>query len=438
VTLRRRFLAYLLLLHCTFAAALTVLLWDSRIWLILVEAAMAISLLVAWRLYLGLFRPLEILATGAEFLQSSDFTTRLRETGQPEMDVLIRVYNRMADHLMSERISQQEQNLFLEKILSVSPAAIITFDYNDRISYANPAAESLLQLSAASLAGRKWIELPLSFAMVVEELGESASLVVPLRGVRKVRCWKSRFMDRGHPRKFLLIEELTEELRATEKSAYGKLIRMLSHEVNNSIGAGNSLLHSCLHYASQLRETDRADFEEALTVVISRTEHLNAFMRSFADIVKLPAPRCKPADLIPVLRNLNALVGAELAKRDIRFVWEISEKSIMILMDENQMEQVLLNIVRNAMEAIGSDGCITLRYEGRGRENVLVIEDTGSGISEDVKGSLFTPFFSTKENGQGIGLTLVQEILSRHGFEFSLESVTGGPTQFTIVIPKRN
>ena len=112
-----------------------------------------------------------------------------------------------------------------------------------------------------------------------------------------MKCQKSQFLDQGFQRSFILMEELTEELRRFEKAAYEKVIRLLSHEVNNSVGAVNSLLHSCLNYKEQLQEADRHDFENALQVAINRIEHLNAFMSSFAEVIKLPPPQFQPVDL---------------------------------------------------------------------------------------------------------------------------------------------
>jgi signal transduction histidine kinase len=240
-------------------------------------------------------------------------------------------------------------------------------------------------------------------------------------------------LDQGHSRTFYIIEELTEEIRKTEKAAYEKLIRMLSHEVNNSLAAANSLLNSCLHYKDQLRMEDRADFETALTVAIARTEHLNSFMKSFANIVKLPLPERTFTDVKRLLQNLASLLGAELSQRKICLVWDVRVEPEPVLMDEHQMEQVFLNVLKNAVEAIDKDGTITIRLGKTGKKDFVAIEDTGHGVSDEAKRNLFTPFFSTKENGRGIGLTLVQEILTQHKFEFALESKPGQPTRFTIV-----
>jgi len=208
---------------------------------------------------------------------------------------------------------------------------------------------------------------------------------------------------------------------------------MMSHEVNNSIGASNSLLHSCLNYKYQLHPDDQSDFENALRIAISRTDHLNAFTRSFADVIRLPRPMKQPRDILRLLKDVEGLLRVECDRRRIQWQWDLSDSLPLISMDWNQMEQVLVNILKNAMEAVGTDGTVTVRLGKKINRLFMEIEDTGPGIPPEIQGQLFTPFFTTKENGQGIGLTLVQEILSAHGFDFSLESSPGQPTRFTIL-----
>ena len=434
MTLRSKFTAYLLFIHVSFAAVIVYLLWDHRIWLIAVEGFYVISFIIALKLFRGLFRPLELLAMGIEVMKEQDFSSRLRTLGHPEMDNLIGVYNQMVDHLRNERIRLQEQHYFLEKVLNATPAAIITLDYDGKISYVNPAAETLLNIRFDELKGKSHRKVNSPIFLPFDSLEAGGSAVIPFHGVRKIKCHKSTFIDQGFPRTFFLIEELTEELRKTEKAAYERLIRMLSHEVNNSIGAANSLLHSCLHYKDQLREEDREDFETAISVAISRTEHLNSFMKSFADIVKLPLPRKEETNVRELLEHVIAFFDAEFKRRNITIVREYQHDPGMILLDRNQIEQVLINVLKNAMEAIKMNGTISIRLDRAGARSIIMIEDTGSGIDTDARQHLFTPFYSTKENGQGIGLTLVQEILTHHKFEFSLESATGENTRFTIYL----
>jgi signal transduction histidine kinase len=296
----------------------------------------------------------------------------------------------------------------------------------------NRAAERMLQQSAADSMGKKLDELNSPFAQALDELKLGESQIVPLLGRRRVKCQRSQFLDRGFTRDFISMEELTEELRQAEKTAYEKVIRMMSHEVNNSVGSANSLLHSCLHYSDQLRGEDRQDFETAVNVVIGRTDQLNTFMRNFADVFRLPPPNLQPCDVRMLIEDVTVLLKAECVRRRIEIVWDEQAKLDPVPLDRSQMEQVFVNVLKNAIEAIDEDGAVTIRLGAQAGKSFVVIEDTGCGISPSVRANLFTPFFSAKGNGQGIGLTLVQEILDQHGFEFSLESAPGQPTEFTI------
>lgn len=188
----------------------------------------------------------------------------------------------------------------------------------------------------------------------------------------------------------------------------------------------NSLLASCLTYQRQLTDEDRADFVRALEVAIRRGRHMNRFMQGFADVVRLPPPDKTPCDLASLVDQVEQLLKEELGERRVNWVWGERGDVGSITADPAQMEQVLLHVARNALEAIGHDGTITVRLGRRGRQPFLAVRDTGSGVSPEVQPQLFTPFFTTKDDGQGIGLTLVQEIVLAHGFELSLLDVGNG------------
>src|SRR5215475_14511712 len=432
ISLRLKFILYLVLVHLLFAGVAIYLITKHRLWLLAVEAVFVISLAVGVSIIRKLFGTIELINTGAQFIEDSDFTSRFREVGQPEMDHLVRVYNRMADSLREERVRMQEQNYFLDKVLTASPSGVVTFDFDGRIATANPTAERMLQYGQADLTGKRLDELNSAFAQALDDLEAGESRIVPLLGRRRLKCQRSQFLDRGFTRDFILMEELTEELRQAEKTAYEKVIRMMSHEVNNSVGSANSLLHSLQHYSGQLSDEDRQDFETALGVAIGRADHLNAFMRNFADVFRLPPPNLRHCDVEKLVEDVMFLYKAECARRriDLRFETEASPGPAQ--MDRSQMEQVLVNVLKNAIEAINDAGTVTIRLGKQSGRSFVVIKDTGCGVSPAVRANLFTPFFSTKENGQGIGLTLVQKILDQHGFEFSLESQPGQPTEFTI------
>ena len=289
MSLRSKLILYLIGIHLVFAGLAGYLLREEKPWLLGIEAFFILSFAIGLRLIQHFWVPLDLIRTGAELIGERDFTSKFVEVGQPEMDQLVRVYNRMIDQLREERTRLQEQHYFMDKILTASPSGIITLDFDDKIALVNPSASRLLGLAESAVLGRPLDELGTAFAHALHALAVGESQVLPLQGQR-VRCHKAQFLDRGFPRSFILMEELTEELRLSEKAAYEKVIRLLAHEVNNSTGAVNSLLHSCLNYKGQLREADRGDFENALQVAIDRIDHLSAFMRSFAEVVKLPAP----------------------------------------------------------------------------------------------------------------------------------------------------
>ncbi len=431
IGLRTRFILYLVFVHLLFAGLAIYLLTKSPLWLLAVEFVFLASLALGFRLIRNLFGTIELINTGAQFIEDSDFTSRFREVGQPEMDRLIHVYNQMVDTLRNERTRMQEQNYFLEKVMTASPSGIITLDFDGKIAMANRAAERMLMQENGEILGKTLAELSSPFAQAAATVPCGESRMLSLGGRRKVKCQRSQFLDRGFAREFLVLEELTEELRQTEKTAYEKVIRMMSHEVNNSIGSANSLLHSGLLYANQLRDEDRGDFTMALEVAIGRTQHLNSFLRRFADVFRIPAPQMQSCDIQSLIEQILFLFRSDFETRSIQVIRETGA-SFTVLADRSQMEQVFVNIIKNAMEAVGNDGWIRIRTGISAGRNFIEIADNGCGISDQVRANLFTPFYSTKENGQGIGLTLVQEILDVHGFEFSLDGPTGSPTRFSI------
>jgi two-component system, NtrC family, nitrogen regulation sensor histidine kinase NtrY len=429
VTLRRLFLAYLVVLHALLAVLLWTLLRDEPWWLLAAEGGMIVSVVAGSWLMSRLVLASTLVAESAVLLEESDYTTRFRPTGQEEIDRLIDIYNRMVDALRAERVRVREQHHFLQRVLEVSPSGAVILDHDDRVSMLNPAAIRLL--GGSTRIGDAAAQAGTALGDVLGQLQHESSAVVTLPGARRVKVSRGTFMDRGFSRTFVLIEELTEELRRAEKSAYEKLIRMLSHEVNNSVAAANSLLTSSMALAEGLPSEERADLQGALQVVIGRTAQLGAFMKAFADVVRLPEPRRAACDVADLLRQLQRLMSAEAEHRGIE--WHLVLEPLPdVLLDRAMMEQALVNVLKNAMEAIGEGGRITLRTGTRDDRPFLQVEDSGPGLDPEARAHLFTPFFSTKEAGQGIGLTLVAEILTRHEFAFSLDSDEGGPTTFTI------
>ncbi|WP_341836461.1 ATP-binding protein [Chitinophaga pollutisoli] len=410
--LRTKFLLFVIVLHAV-ALTLSWFVFRENRWIFLgSELLIFASLWFSRSLYLQLLRPLKMLTQGAEALKDKDFSVRLLKTGQIEMDALIEVYNQMLDQLRHERTMQEQQHFFLEKLIHTSPTGIIILDYDGDVQQTNPKAEALLAQMPRLLED-------------VQALGSGESRTLTVNGVNTFKMQKSHFIDRGFARHFVMMEELTTEILAAEKKVYGKVIRMMAHEVNNTIGPVNSIIGSTLK-AHELDPAHRG----ALEVAAERNQHLNGFMRNFADLVKVPPPDRKPLSIQSLLQHAAQLHEARAAEKNIRIQLSFLPHDTTITGDRLQLEQVLINLIKNSMEAIGQDGDIRLIQQA----GAIVVADTGHGVATPA--DVFTPFFSTKPDGQGIGLMLVRDILMAHGWQFSLETPVPGDTRFTIRFPR--
>jgi nitrogen fixation/metabolism regulation signal transduction histidine kinase len=423
--LQYKFILYIVFIHAV-ALVLSYFVFEkNKILFIVSEAVILVSVGLSWSLYNDLINPLQLLLRGTDAMRDRDFNVRFVPTGKYEMDKLIGVYNEMIDQLRTERTLQEEQHFFLEKLIQTSPTGIIMLDYDQNVESINPKAAALLDLPNQR---QPVLQLGHTFLKTIIEQPMGTANLLSMGGVKKYKVQKAQFIDRGFPRAFVMIEELTAEILEAEKTAYGKVIRMMAHEVNNSIGAINSIIDTLLS-RSQTAPLQSRDFE-ALQIAYDRNEHLNQFMRRFADVVRLPALQKERFDLHDLLHNVAVLMGFKAKEHDVHFTFELAEQSFWINADMQQMEQVLINIVKNAIEAIEQSGTISISTTFNPPQ--LSITNTGKGIDEAVAPLLFSPFFTTKNTGQGVGLTLIREILSSHQFGFSLATVATEKTVFEI------
>ena len=430
MSLRVKFLLFVVLIHAVLIVLAGQMLRTNPVLFVGLEGLLLVSIVLTVQLYRGFVRPFELIAAGTAAIQAQDFSLKFVPVGQREMDQLIGVYNHMMDALRQERVTQYEKSHLLESLIRASPAGVLLLSFEGEIEGVNPAAERLLAQPAAALLGQRPGALPGEWGAALARLTEAEPQVVRLSGLQTYRASCSHFLDRGFSRQFILLEELTRELIKQEKQAYEQLIRMMSHEVNNSIGAINSLLHSFHHYASQLAAADQPDFREALDVAIQRNTNLVNFTAGFAHLVRLPPPQPAPTDVHELLRHLTRLLHVPAQNRRISWHLELAEGPLLVSLDARQLEQALLNIGKNALEAIGENGHVWVRTTHQ--PPTLVIENDGPALAPEVQRRLFTPFFSTKRDGQGIGLTLVRDILLQHNFRFSLETQPNGRTAFTV------
>ncbi|MEZ0610158.1 PAS domain-containing sensor histidine kinase [Fibrella sp. WM1] len=424
-----RYLVYILLLHVLLGWLLFTELRQAKplfaskgVLLIAVEVLIILSLYTAFSIYRTFRQPSAFIASGIEAIRDKDFTIKFVPTGNIDVDELIRVYNLMIDQLRQERTRQAEQQFFLDKLIDASPIALLIFDFDARVAGINPKARQLLKCPEADLLGKPLSAIDHPLLNQLDALPPDQPQIVRLTGVETYRVLRGQFIDRGFGRQFLFIEELTAEIIDTEKKAYGKVIRMMAHEVNNSIGAVNTILNIVEPTVQE------ADLQRAMRVAIERNERLNGFMRRFADVVRLPVPHRVPADMAALVRNIANLMDPQAEARGVTLSVTAPDNPTSWLMDESQLEQVLINVVKNALESCRAGNTVTLELAAR----QLVIRNNGDPIPDEVAGQLFNPFYSTKRDGQGIGLTLTREILLNHGYTFSLRTQLNGWTEFVI------
>ncbi|HEX8326939.1 MAG TPA: ATP-binding protein [Hymenobacter sp.] len=430
MTLRTKFILFVVIIHAVLIALAAQVRTTNPVLFLGAEALLLVSIYLTVQLYTGFVRPFQLIAAGTAAIQAKDFTMKFVPVGQREMDQLIEVYNQMIDALRAERVSQHEKSFLLERLIEASPAAIMLLDFEGRIESLNAAAERFLDLPAAAVLGQPLAALPGPWGPALVALTENQPQALRLSGLKTYRAHAAHFIDRGFTRRFIVLEEFTQELIKQEKEAYGKLIRMMSHEINNSIGAINSILNSFHHYAPQLAAADQPDFTEALDVSIARNTQLANFIANFAHLVRLPPPVLAATDLHVLLRGICRLLQPQSEERAIRWHMEFPTTPLVLRLDAQQMEQALLNIAKNALEAIGRNGNIWVRTVAH--PPTVIIENDGPAITPELSQRLFTPFFSTKRDGQGIGLTLIRDILLAHGFQFHLETGAAKRTAFTI------
>lgn len=389
------------------------------------------GLLLLTVVYLAIFyqrivKPLHIIGSGMELLREQDFSSRLSVVGQAEADKVVEVFNKMMEQLKNERLLLREQNHFLDLLIKASPMGVIILDLDDKIQSVNQAALRMLGLEEYDAEGKTFTEIDSPLTEELTQLPLYESKTSRLSDANIYKCTHSSFVDSGFHHSFYLIESLTREVFKAEKKAYEKVIRMIAHEVNNTTAGITSTLDTL--DSAFCERKDMEDFSEVLRVSIERCYRMSRFITNFADVVRIPEAQLQRHDLNEVVTSGKRFMETLCLNRQIDIIMELSDTSPSVYLDNTLFEQVLVNIIKNAAESIGENGHIYIRTSDH--PVCLEVADTGKGIDKDVESKLFTPFFSSKPNGQGIGLTIIREILRKHHCTFSLRTYPDGLTRF--------
>ena len=380
--------------------------------------------------YRKIVKPLNSIGSGMELLREQDFSSRLSPVGQYEADRIVNVFNRMMEQLKNERLRLREQNNFLDLLIKASPMGVILTTLDEDLSELNPMAQKMLGARQADVLGKKMNEIDSPLAAELANVPKGETATVRLNDSNIYRCTHSSFIDRGFQHPFFLIESLTDEVMKAEKKAYEKVIRMIAHEVNNTTAGITSTLDTVEQALSTEEGMD--DICDVMRVCTERCFSMSRFITRFADVVKIPEPTLTLVDLNDLAFTCKRFMEGMCTDRNIKLRLEIDETLKEVKMDASLFEQVLVNIIKNAAESIEKDGEIIVRTLSPA---IVEVVDNGKGISKEVEAKLFSPFFSTKPNGRGIGLIFIREVLMRHGCTFSLRTYADGLTRFRILFP---
>jgi nitrogen fixation/metabolism regulation signal transduction histidine kinase len=363
-------------------------------------------------------RPLQTLTNLLAAFHEGDYSIRARVVNHDDaLDAVMREVNALGETLLEQRLGAMEATALLRTVMSEIEVAVFAFDGKEHLCLVNRAGERLLGQRAPRLLGRKAEELGLAQCLHGEESGLAhiMQIVFP-GGAGRWAVRRRTFRERGIPHRLLVLTDLSRTLREEELKAWQSLVRVLGHELNNSLTPIKSIAGSLSSLLACIpRQPDwREDMEGGLAVISSRAEALSRFMESYARLARLPAPRRRAVEV--------SVLVERVVKLETRLnVTILPGKEVTIQADADQLEQLLINLLHNAVEAaLETGGKVETSWNISGTQLEVCIEDEGLGLAN--VGNLFVPFFTTKPGGSGIGLILSRQIAEAHGGTLTLEN----------------
>ncbi|MDE3130725.1 MAG: PAS domain S-box protein, partial [Acidobacteriota bacterium] len=352
-------------------------------------------------------------------VREQDYSLRGRRASTEDaLGLAMLEMNSLMDELRERRLGALEATALLQRVMAEIDVAVFAFDDAGALRVVNASGERLLGQPSERLLGRRAEELGLE-----ECLSGDAPRVVELTLAGQRGRWEVRrgaFRQGGRPHRFVVLADVSRALRDEERKAWQRLIRVLGHEINNSITPIKSLAEQFQEALRRGSPDDamRADMQSGLGVIATRSEGLTRFLASYTRLAKLPAPRLAPI-----------AVGAwvtRVAQLETRLPVEVRPgPDVELLADGDQLDQLLINLVRNAVDAaLETGGGVRVTWSRQGTRFELVVQDDGPGLPHTT--NLFVPFFTTKPGGTGIGLVLSQQIAEAHGGSVALVDRTDG------------
>lgn len=378
-------------------------------------------------------RPLQTVSNLLAALRQEDFSTRARDPGVKDaLSDVFREINELSEILSEQRLGALEATALLRTVMEEIEVAVFTFDAENKLRLVNRSGERLLAQPFERLMGRTAAELNLAECLEGEP-NRTLQMAFP-GGLGRWGMRRTSFRQHGLPHQLIVLADLSRALREEERQAWQRLLRVLGHELNNSLAPIKSISGSLssLLTKNPLPDDWREDMQGGLGIIAARSDALSRFMTSYTRLARLPPPKLEPLAVTPWLQrvaNLETRVAVTL----------VPGPDLILRADGDQLDQLLINLLRNAADAVcespvppqlpaGSDlpresPQVVLSWEKSGHHVEIRIEDNGPGLANTT--NLFVPFFTTKPGGSGIGLVLCRQIAEAHGGSLTLENRSG-------------
>ena len=395
--------------------------------LVTVLLLMPLAFWLAGQVMSPVSRLLRALEGAVASYRDGDFSFSIAVERRDELGELIRMHNALGQTLREQRQHLVQRELLLDTVVQNTPVALVLTDASNRVAYANIASRHLFN-EGRSLHGLDFSELlsdaPDALRRAVES-GEDALLTVEMDGSEETFHLSQRaFRLQGRPHRLQLFRRMTRELSRQEVATWKRVIRVISHELNNSLAPISSLAHSGAELA---RRGDTARLPGVFATIGERARHLHGFIAGYASFAKLPTPQVVTVEWEPFLEGLSLHCQYHLAtplpSQPGRF-------------DAVQIEQVLINLIKNAHESGSAEDGVSLSILETGRELRIEVADRGPGMTETVLAQALLPFYSTKRSGTGLGLALTREIAEAHGGRVLLANREDGGLRVSLLLPQ--
>jgi len=399
-------------------------------WMAAVTAGLVITPLIAWAgsmIASRWSRMALALADGIASIKDRDFSVSVTRATRDEMGELVEAYNGLGDRLRVERQSLYQRELMLDTVIQTTPLALVLTNDSDAVLYSNTTARQLFG-EGRKLEGERFSRyLAVAPAPLREAIdrGGDTLFTLELAGEPQVyHVSQRRFLLNAQPHRLLMLKQLTREINSQEVATWKKVIRVIAHELNNSLAPISSLAHS-----GQILSRSSPDAEQLIRVfatIEERAKHLAGFIEGYSKFAKLPHPRLVPVSWDVLLERLRAVVASKLADPPPQRIASF---------DTMQMEQALINLLKNSRESGSQPDDIELRVSLAAQGFVIEVLDRGPGFTAAALENALVPFYSTKETGTGLGLTLCREIVEAHGGRLRIANREGGGALVSLWLP---